>query len=158
MGSVAHACHDGGGAVIGVMPEALVSVETPFSGCSELIVTDSMHERKRAMFERSDAFVVFPGGIGTLEELVEVASWRHLTFHHKPIILANINDYWAPFETIMHHIESVGFIAENTFASNGDNGIFHKANTVEDILPLIDRILAQTPTVEDSAKAVGSKL
>ena len=96
MGAVANAVLDHGGAVTGIIPEFLTQQGNRADRVQELIVTDDMHERKRLMFERSDAFVALPGGIGTLEELVEQLTWQQLGRHNKPILLANIDGFWEP--------------------------------------------------------------
>ena len=94
MGVVADATLQAGGRVVGVIPASLVDRELAHQGCSELHVVDTMHERKRIMAERADAFLALPGGIGTLEELFEVWTWRQLGYHDKPIGLLNLNHYY----------------------------------------------------------------
>lgn len=96
MGAAARACHEAGGRVLGVMPEFLQSRERMYD-VVETVVVSSMHERKMLMFQESDAFVVMPGGIGTLEEVVELLSWRRLGLHRKPIAFHNPGGYWDPF-------------------------------------------------------------
>ena len=96
MGAVAKSVLDHGGAVTGIIPEFLRSRENALTRVQEMIVTPDMHERKRLMFERSDAFVALPGGVGTLEELVEMLTWQQLGRHAKPILLANIDGFWEP--------------------------------------------------------------
>jgi len=106
MGAVARAAHEAGGRVLGIMPEFLRSREMLFDDV-ETIVVPNMHERKMIMFERSDAFVVLPGGIGTLEEIVELLSWRRLDLHAKPVVFANLDGFWDPlFELFDHTIEA----------------------------------------------------
>jgi uncharacterized protein (TIGR00730 family) len=94
MGMMADACLQAGGRVVGVIPKALVEKEWAHSGCSELHVVENMHERKRLMAERADAFLAMPGGIGTFEEFFEVWTWRQLGFHDKPVGLLNIQGYY----------------------------------------------------------------
>ena len=94
MGAIAHSVLDHGGEVTGIIPEFLMAREHALHGAQELIVTRDMHERKRKMFEMADAFVALPGGVGTLEELVEQITWVQLGRHKKPILLANIKDFW----------------------------------------------------------------
>jgi uncharacterized protein (TIGR00730 family) len=94
MGMMADACLQAGGRVVGVIPKALVEKEWAHSGCSELHVVDNMHERKRLMAERADAFLAMPGGIGTFEEFFEVWTWRQLGYHDKPVGLLNIKGYY----------------------------------------------------------------
>ncbi|HEX5862959.1 MAG TPA: TIGR00730 family Rossman fold protein, partial [Casimicrobiaceae bacterium] len=96
MGALAVSVYEHGGEVIGVIPDFLRQQERMFDLANEIVVTRDMHERKRIMFERADAFVALPGGIGTLEELVEQLTWAQLGHHRKPILLANINGYWRP--------------------------------------------------------------
>ena len=129
MGAVAHAVLDHGGEVTGVIPEFLTKRERPRRLPQELIVTPDMHERKRTMFERADGFVALPGGIGTLEEVVEQLTWAQLGQHKKPILIANINGYWDPLLTLIDHMRAVKFIPA---AFKVD---FLVAERVEDILP-----------------------
>jgi hypothetical protein len=102
MGAAARAAHDAGGRVLGVMPDFLRSREALLDNV-ETIVVRSMHERKMIMFEQSDAFVVAPGGIGTLEEIVELLSWRRLDLHKKPVVFLNLKGFWEPFYELMEH-------------------------------------------------------
>ena len=102
MGRVAKAVHEGGGEVLGIMPRFLERREITYEEVPHQMV-DTMHERKHIMFNESDAFVVLPGGIGTLEEAVEVLSWRRLDLHRKPIVFLSEDGFWAPFFTLMQH-------------------------------------------------------
>ncbi|WP_420478483.1 TIGR00730 family Rossman fold protein [Brevundimonas sp. FT23028] len=102
MGASARAAHAAGGRVLGVMPGFLRSRERLFDDVETLVVT-SMHERKTIMYDQSDAFVVAPGGVGTLEEVIEVLSWKRLDLHHKPVIFLNINGFW---DTLLAAIET----------------------------------------------------
>jgi uncharacterized protein (TIGR00730 family) len=129
MGAVATSVLDHGGQVTGVIPEFLRSREKPFNGAQELIVTRDMHERKRIMFERSDAFVALPGGVGTLEELVEQLTWAQLGRHKKPILMANIEGFWDPLRKLLDHMTDMKFIRETLEV----NVLI--ANRIEDILP-----------------------
>ena len=104
MGTVARAVLDHGGRVTGIIPQFLVDRELAFDGADEMIVTDDMHVRKRQMFERADAFVALPGGIGTLEELVEQMTWAQLGRHRKPILIANIAGFWDPLLALIDHM------------------------------------------------------
>lgn len=110
MGEVAKACLGAGGKVTGIIPEFLVSKEMMLKDVDELIVVGDMHARKRLMFERSDAFVALPGGIGTLEELVEQLTWSQLGQHTKPIVVANIDGFWNPFLDLLAHMKGETFI------------------------------------------------
>ena len=111
MGIVADATLQAGGRVIGIIPQALVDREWAHRGCTELHIVDTMHERKRMMAERSDAFLAMPGGIGTLEELFEVWTWQQLGYHNKPIGLLNVADYYAGLLQFMDHSVAQGFLA-----------------------------------------------
>ncbi|MBI1683674.1 TIGR00730 family Rossman fold protein [Caulobacter hibisci] len=102
MGAAARGAHEAGGKVLGIIPEFLRGREQPFDDVETVIVT-SMHERKMLMFERSDAFVVLPGGIGTLEEIIELLSWRRLDLHRKPIVFHNPEGFWDPLFALLHH-------------------------------------------------------
>jgi uncharacterized protein (TIGR00730 family) len=110
MGEVARATLAHGGRVTGIIPAFLSEREQMLKMADELIVTDDMHQRKRLMFERSDAFVALPGGIGTLEELVEQLTWAQLGQHDKPIIVADIAGFWKPFLELLAHMKSDAFI------------------------------------------------
>ena len=114
MGETARACLAAGGHVTGIIPEFLIREEIMLEGVSELVVTANMHERKMAMFEASSGFCALPGGIGTLEELVEVATWAQLGQHVKPIIVANIGGYWGPLMELFDHMDGEGFFKSST--------------------------------------------
>ncbi|WP_092988150.1 TIGR00730 family Rossman fold protein [Rhizobium sp. NFR03] len=113
MGAVASGVLSGGGRVTGIIPQFLIDMEATrhsLGQLSELVVTADMHERKHKMFERADAFVTLPGGIGTLEEIVEIMTWAQLGRHRKPIVLVNINGFWNPLMKLIHHMADSGFI------------------------------------------------
>ena len=112
MGEVARSVIAGGGHVVGIIPEFLVNKERMLTEVNELIVTASMHERKMTMFERADGFAALPGGLGTLEELVEISTWAQLDRHAKPIIICDIDNYWAPLITLIEHMRQERFIRE----------------------------------------------
>jgi len=112
MGEVARSVIAAGGHVVGIIPEFLVSKERMLTDVNELIVTASMHERKMTMFERSDGFVALPGGLGTLEELVEISTWAQLDRHAKPIIICDIDDYWSPLLSLISHMRQEKFIRD----------------------------------------------
>ena len=131
MGALAISTLDRGGTVTGVMPDFLVGPELMLERAQERIVTGDMHERKRIMFERADAFVALPGGIGTLEELVEQLTWAQLGRHRKPILIANINGYWDPLLTLVAHMRERAFVPESLAVN------FLVAERVEDILPIL---------------------
>ena len=110
MGELAKATLAAGGRVTGIIPDFLVQRERMLTDVNELIVTANMHERKMTMYERSDGFIALPGGMGTLEELVEVSTWAQLGRHNKPIILANIANYWDPLLKLVDHMRQEQFI------------------------------------------------
>jgi hypothetical protein len=110
MGELAKSVVDHGGFVTGIIPEFLTGREFMFQRAQEMIVTRDMHERKRLMFERADAFVALPGGIGTLEELVEQMTWAQLGRHKKPILIANIEHFWDPLCALLDHMKAMAFI------------------------------------------------
>ena len=147
MGAVANAVLDHGGAVTGIIPEFLTKRERPGRRTQELIVTTDMHERKRMMFDHADGFVALPGGIGTLEEVVEQLTWAQLGRHKKPILIANIKGYWDPLLELIQHMRTQQFVPS---ALRVD---FLVANRVEDILPKM-REAAQGVAEMDKAMAV----
>ena len=110
MGVVADAALAAGARVVGVIPKALVEKEWAKLDCTELHVVDSMHERKRMMAERADAFVALPGGIGTFEELFEVWTWRQLGYHDKPVGLLDVDGYYQPLLAFLHSAVQHGFM------------------------------------------------
>jgi len=112
MGAAARAAHEAGGRVLGVMPGFLRSRERLYDEVETLVVT-SMHERKTIMYDQSDAFVVAPGGVGTLEEVIEVLSWKRLDLHAKPVIFLNINGFWDSLLTVLEHSIAEGMTPES---------------------------------------------
>jgi uncharacterized protein (TIGR00730 family) len=139
MGALATSVLDHGGAVTGIIPEFLTSRENALTRVQEMIVTPDMHERKRLMFERSDAFVALPGGIGTLEELVEQMTWQQLGRHSKPILIANIDGFWEPLLALLTHMRATQFIRPTLPID------ILKAERVEDILPRLRAARARAP-------------
>jgi len=115
MGLLADAVLVAGGEVTGIIPSRLRDAELAHHGVTELVVVDSMHERKRLMAEKADAFAILPGGIGTLDEFFEIVSWRQLSLHDKPILLVDIGDYWAPLRALLDHIVVNGFARPQTW-------------------------------------------
>ncbi|PBB70124.1 TIGR00730 family Rossman fold protein [Mesorhizobium sp. WSM4312] len=113
MGAVAEGALKAGGKVTGIIPRFLINreaTETALDRLDELLITDNMHERKHKMFEKSDAFVALPGGIGTVEEIVEIMTWAQLGHHRKPIVFGNINGFWDPMTALLEHMTAEGFI------------------------------------------------
>jgi uncharacterized protein (TIGR00730 family) len=139
MGAVAKSVLDHGGAVTGIIPEFLRAKENALSRVQEMVVTPDMHERKRLMFERSDAFVALPGGIGTLEELVEQMTWQQLGRHTKPVLLANVDNFWEPLLSLLTHMRATEFIRPGLSID------VLKAERVEDILPRLRAAAASAP-------------
>ena len=109
MGVIADAVVDRGGDVVGIIPEFLMRLEVGNEKVGELIVTDSMHSRKAKMFEMSDAVVILPGGIGTMDEAIEIMTWKQLQQHRKPIIIVNVDGYWDSFITLIDSVVIGGF-------------------------------------------------
>ena len=135
MGALALSVHEHGGRVVGIIPDFLKLRERMFAGAQEIVVTRDMHERKRLMFERADAFVALPGGIGTLEELVEQLTWSQLGRHKKPILIANINAFWEPLIELLEHMKRSSFI--------------HSDLTID--YKVVDRVEQIVPTIEAAA-------
>jgi len=142
MGQVADAVLAGGGQVIGVIPEHLQVQEKGHRGVTELRVVASMHERKSLMFELSDAFVILPGGFGTLDEAFEMLTWRQLQLHDKPILFLNIDGYWTPFAELVDQFIAEGFARENS------RQLFATVGAVEDVIPTLLRLPA--PAIPDA--------
>jgi uncharacterized protein (TIGR00730 family) len=143
MGAVARGTMDADGKVIGIIPRFLMNKEATESALGkldELVVTDDMHERKHRMFEESDAFVALPGGIGTLEEIVEIMTWAQLGRHRKPIVFANINGFWDPMLTLLDHMRAEGFV--------------HTGHLVQPII--VDSAEAIVPAILAAAAADGT--
>jgi uncharacterized protein (TIGR00730 family) len=139
MGAVATSVLDHGGTVTGIIPDFLTLRENALTRVQEMIVTPDMHERKRLMFERSDAFVALPGGVGTLEELVEQLTWKQLGRHEKPVLLANIDGFWEPLFALLAHMRATQFIR------SGLSVDILKAERVTDILPQLRAAVARIP-------------
>jgi uncharacterized protein (TIGR00730 family) len=113
MGAVALGALKAGGKVMGIIPRFLMNkeaTETALGRLDELVVTDNMHQRKHRMFEESDAFVALPGGIGTVEEIIEIMTWSQLGHHRKPIVFVNVKGFWNPMLTLLEHMAAEGFI------------------------------------------------
>jgi uncharacterized protein (TIGR00730 family) len=139
MGELAQAVRHNGGEVTGIIPDFLVAREHAMKDTQGLIVTRDMHERKRKMFEMADAFVALPGGVGTLEEIVEQMTWAQLGRHKKPILLANIEGFWQPLCALLDHMKALEFI-------RGDlNFDLLVADRVEDILPMLQKAADAAP-------------
>ncbi|HEY1778993.1 MAG TPA: TIGR00730 family Rossman fold protein [Roseiarcus sp.] len=131
MGRLARSTLAAGGYVTGIIPDFLVRKEHALTAAQEMVVVDTMHERKQAMFDRADAFVALPGGAGTLEELVEQLTWAQLNRHVKPILLADIGGFWRPLLALFAHMRLQGFIRE------GFDLRYLVAERIEDVLPML---------------------
>jgi uncharacterized protein (TIGR00730 family) len=131
MGRLARATLAAGGRVTGVIPNFLIRKEHALTAAHELIVVGDMHERKQTMFDRADAFVALPGGVGTLEELVEQMTWAQLNRHAKPILIANVAGFWRPLLALFAHMRIEGFIRE------GFELRYMVAEKIEDVLPML---------------------
>jgi hypothetical protein len=134
MGVLADAALDAGGKVVGVIPRELERVELAHGGLHELVVVDSMHERKRRMFERADAFVALPGGLGTLDETFEIVTWRQLGLHGKPVVIVDDGGYWRPLIALIDHIVAHGYARESV------RGLFTVVSDVAEVLPALARM------------------
>jgi uncharacterized protein (TIGR00730 family) len=142
MGALADAVLDQGGAVTGVIPDFLVNREHMLVRVQERIITRDMHERKRIMFERADAFVALPGGVGTLEELVEQLTWAQLGRHKKPILILNVEGFWDPLCALLDRMEKLEFIR------TGLSVKLLVADRVENILPTLFEAARAVPESE----------
>lgn len=145
MGVVADAVLDAGGEVLGIIPEFLTAMEVAHERVTELVVTDSMHSRKRRMFELADAFVTMPGGLGTLDETVEIVTWRQLGLHEKPVLICNVNG-WA--DALLGAFETA---ITDGFAGPTARGLF-------EVFPDVPAVLSRLEAVQESAAADADKL
>ena len=143
MGALAESVLDHGGRVTGVIPDFLVNREHMLARVQERIVTPDMHERKRVMFERADAFVALPGGVGTLEELVEQMTWAQLGRHKKPILILNVDRFWDPLCVLLDQMERLAFIRPGLSVN------YLVTDRVEEILP---RLLEAARMVSEAEK------
>ena len=131
MGAVANSTMKHGGHVTGVFPVSLRNIENEHQSLTEIIIVDTMHERKMGMFERSDAFIVFPGGFGTMDEMFEILTWKQLLLHDKPVVIFNYQGYWDPLIALMKNIIETGF-AKAEVAT-----YYHVVTEVEQILDVL---------------------
>ncbi len=149
MGEVARAVLAGGGHVTGVIPDFLKAREVHLKEIQDVIVTKDMHERKMLMFERADAFVALPGGIGTLEELIEQLTWAQLGQHRKPVVIANIAGFWDPLLTLLAHMHSTGFL-NKPFMPGAAEARYHVVSRIEDVVPqTLSLLQAGAPSAAD---------
>jgi uncharacterized protein (TIGR00730 family) len=143
MGRLARAVLAGGGRVTGIIPRFLLARDAPVREAQELIVVDDMHQRKRMMFDRADAFVALPGGIGTLEELVEQLTWVQLKRHRKPVLLADVGGFWRPLLALIAHMHNLGFLRE------GFDVHYLVAEKIADVLPMLTAAAARASAAAD---------
>jgi uncharacterized protein (TIGR00730 family) len=150
MGGCAEAVLDHGGHVTGIIPEFLTDREHMLMRAQERIITRDLHARKQLMFERADAFVALPGGVGTLEELVEQITWAQLGRHRKPILIANIDHFWDPLCALLDHMEKLQFIRAGLDVN------LLVADRIEDVLPKLKEAARELsePDPEMQAAAV----
>lgn len=130
MGAAARAAHAAGGKVLGIIPDFLVGKERALETVEHVVVA-SMHERKQMFFEQSDGFVILPGGIGTLEEVVELLSWRRLDLHHMPVVFYNPDDFWEPLFALFQHTVDAKLTPPEFM------GAWSVVDRVEDIVPAL---------------------
>jgi uncharacterized protein (TIGR00730 family) len=148
MGALASSVIEHGGAATGIIPEFLTAKERPRRLAQEQVITRDMHERKRTMFDRADAFVALPGGLGTLEELVEQMTWAQLGRHQKPILIANVNGFWDPLLALIGHMRQLGLVPP---PARGVELLV--SDRIDDILPKL-RAAARAVTEADKEMAV----
>jgi len=153
MGIVARTVLANGGQVTGIIPRFLKDREVMLGEVSELIVTADMHERKRIMFERADAFVALPGGIGTLEEVVEMMTWAQLDQHEKPILIVNVNGFWDPLVGQFRRMAGEGFLHKD-FLGDHEALPVRFCNDVADVIPTLKDAVAglPQPALEERAR------
>ncbi len=152
MGAVAEGTMAAGGPVTGIIPRFLINKErtaTELDRLDELVVTEDMHTRKHMMFEKSDAFVALPGGIGTLEEIVEIMTWAQLGRHGKPIVFANVDGFWDPMMTLLDHMRGEGFVHTSHLVQP------LVVDAVEDIVPAIVAAGRAAAEAEGDAGVIG---
>jgi uncharacterized protein (TIGR00730 family) len=152
MGILARAVLEAGGRVTGIIPQFLKEREVMLTEATELIVTADMHERKRIMFERADAFVALPGGLGTLEEVVEIATWAQLERHAKPVLMVNIGGFWDPLISLFRRMTDDGFLRKPFLA--GPDLPIRFCSDVADVIPTIAGLLAEVPATARAAAGV----
>lgn len=133
MGLVADAVLAGGGQAVGIIPQHILAFEVGHTNLTELHVVDSMHTRKRMMMDLSDAFLVLPGGLGTLDEAFEVLTWKQLGLHTKPVVIVDIDGYWQPLAQLITHLVDSGF------ARPAHGRLFAFAKSVDAALALLER-------------------
>jgi uncharacterized protein (TIGR00730 family) len=144
MGVLARAVMENGGNVTGIIPQFLKDREVMLREVDDLIVTADMHERKRIMFQRADAFVALPGGIGTLEEVVEVMTWAQLDQHVKPVLIVNINGFWDPLVELFERMMKEGFLHKAFLGDHVDLPVAF-VDSVAQVIPTLRAKIAALP-------------
>jgi uncharacterized protein (TIGR00730 family) len=152
MGTLARSVLDNGGRVTGIIPDFLTDTDKLLREAQEHIVVPDMHTRKRLMFERADAFVALPGGVGTLEELVEQLTWVQLGRHTKPVLIADIGGFWRPLLSLLAHMRAHEFINPRLEVR------YLVAETVADILPMLKASIERTAGAGLTRTTVDSRL
>jgi uncharacterized protein (TIGR00730 family) len=147
MGILARTVLAAGGEVTGIIPQFLKDREVMLKEATDLVVTADMHERKRIMFERSDAFLALPGGIGTLEEVVEIMTWAQLDQHKKPILIANLRGFWDPLIALFRRMTEKGFLHKAFLGEHTDLPV-QFVDAVEEIIPTLRTAVAGVPRPE----------
>jgi uncharacterized protein (TIGR00730 family) len=152
MGATARAVLRNGGHVTGIIPEFLVERERMLRDVQTLTITRDMHERKQLMFETADAFVALPGGIGTLEETVEMLTWSQLGQHAKPVALANIEGYWDPLRVLLAHMREEAFIRPELEVG------YLVVNSVEELLPMLREAVLTAPEPRETETQIAERM
>jgi len=140
MGALADGALAAGGRVVGVIPEHLMAREVAHGGIEEMIVVESMHARKRRMFELSDAFCILPGGFGTLDETFEIVTWKQLDLHAKPVILVNLEEFWNPLLAMIAHQSAAGYIRPR------HTGLLRVVERIDSVFDALERAPAPART------------
>ena len=148
MGVLADAVLDGGGEVVGVIPVGLFATEQGHGGLTELVEVGSMHERKARMATEADAFLALPGGLGTLEELAEIATWAQLGIHGRPVAVLDVGGFWTPFLAFLDSMVDVGFLTP------ANRALITRIDDVDAVLPTLGA-LAAAPSVPASSPLLG---
>jgi len=144
MGVTADATLAAGGEAIGIIPDFLQDRELGHNGCTELIVTDSMHSRKQKMAELADAFAILPGGLGTLDETFEIITWKQLRLHDKPIVVVDVDGYWEPLRLMVEHM-----IAQR-YLRPAQRNLFQVVRSVDEVLPALRAMPTHAQVVEST--------
>ena len=144
MGAVADGVIASRGSVTGIIPKFLENIEKRHPGVSDLHVIDTMHERKAMMYDLADAFIIMPGGLGTLDETMEIITWRQLGLHRKPIIIANLNGYWDPMLTMFQNIIDQGFMHHSHI------GHYETASSLDEVADMLDNLSGAGKALADA--------